>query len=305
MRVPALWPAGGSICRAAMRIVAAPVVVAVVLAACAEDPAQSEISTQGSSAESGVLSGKQLPIETILILGEDELDLLHQARNLVIEKCMSEAGFDFVTFPTESWTDDLDVGFRYGYLGSGDRGYITWPSHMNESASLGASSDTSAAHDEALWGRIEADGQKFGCYHYANEEIYGTTGGVTDMPAVAGMVELQASSSNELYASRDVLDLQREWSSCMKESGYEFDEWYDAVVAVERLIGDTSPPSSAELQQAQTDSECRMSSGFELTLFEAESRLQQYALESNVGLGLQLEEEYATAVENALLIVGE
>jgi hypothetical protein len=139
-----------------------------------------------------------------------------------------------------------------------------------------------AAFGPAYESKLYGDGgQQLGCEATAREQLFMNVGGLTALPEYQKLVDLQAESSERLYASdagRRVVD---SWASCMAESGYDFDSWFEARDRFPHPPGETGPVSEEEIDQARRDAACRSRVELEAELLRIETEIQLTLVEQN------------------------
>lgn len=112
--------------RTLLRVVA----VAVMVAGCAGGTTAINEHVEPTDAAGDVssLDALALPLESMLMLGEDTKAVLDSAVDTLTDQCMSQLGFDYIPYPPAPPRSILSVGTRYGYLSAADAsatGYAT------------------------------------------------------------------------------------------------------------------------------------------------------------------------------------
>ncbi|MFI0264545.1 hypothetical protein ACH4OW_36755 [Streptomyces sp. NPDC017056] len=227
-----------------------------------------------------------LPIEAYIPSdGQDEQ--ASKAKDLLIADCMKNLGLDWRPAP------DLPVvgpktltDWRYGIHDvtlSKKRGYK--PDAAEQAAydramqagALDEGAEGDGATGAALRGSTsEINGKavpKGGCAGKAGDEI-GSDG--TEFAEAAQRIGNDAFVRSK--QAPEVVAVFRKWSSCMKDQGYSYKEPLDASDDPRFSSPDVS---KLEISTALADLECRKRHDVARIWFEAESALQQQAIEKN------------------------
>ena len=118
--------------------------------------------------------------------------------------------------------------------------------------------------------------------------------------SVAG--KLDADSLDKSQADPRVAAVVTAWSQCMKSSGYTVDSPLQAAKLAQSAQG--AAPSTANIQVATTDIDCKAKTGLVKTWFSVESAIQKQQIEQNQ-LALQdVRNRITAAVKTAAAVTG-
>ncbi|WP_242440683.1 hypothetical protein [Streptomyces sp. CB02923] len=227
-----------------------------------------------------------LPIEAYLP-SEGQDRQAAKAKELLIADCMKDLGLDWSPAP-----DLPDMGpktltdWRYGIHDAAlakKRGYkpdaaeqAAYDKAM-EAGALDEDAGNGGTAEAALRGsRTEINGKavpKGGCAGRAASRL-GSDG--TEFSEAAQRIGNDAFVRSK--QDPKVVAVFREWSSCMKDSGYSYKEPLDASDDPRFSAPDVS---GLEISTALADLACRKRHAVARTWFDAESALQQQAIEKN------------------------
>lgn len=221
--------------------------------------------------------GEALPLELVLTPAEADYSALDAAVDLLIDQCMTARGYEYEPYPPRPPRHLLDLRVRYGYLTADEAataGYRSTipsgepPQYLAEVEKIDRDRDAEGPdYLEALFGP-NGDG---GCRADASTEIWGGPTGLSSVPGYEDLIQLTVQARDLLQSDPDVASVDRSWSICMADRGYHFDSWIDAPVP---FLLPGSDVSTAEIEQATVDAECRESVGLEPVLFATETRIQ-------------------------------
>ncbi|MDH6711075.1 hypothetical protein P3T27_007827 [Kitasatospora sp. MAA19] len=200
---------------------------------------------------------------------DDEQSQLGRAMSALTEDCMHKAGYG-------SWNPAPELpkmgpktltDLRYGIHDAalvGKRGY-------HPDAAEKAAHD--AAVEAAIAGRSggAATAAENGCGQQSKQKIGDSQSGFQLAEQLANDAFTKAEKEPEVAAAFT------QWSTCMKESGYNYREPLDAVDDP-KFARDVT---KAEIDTALADLNCRSRTNVALVWYEAEVRLQKAALEKN------------------------
>lgn len=265
-------------------------------------------STSGNSpspapndSEVTALLSEALPIQFLLAPSETDYALLDNAVDVLTSDCMTESGFDYEPYPPRPSRNLLDLRTRYGLLTATDAassGYRSTipsgdpPEYLTEVDRIDREREAEGgSYMETLYGP-DGDG---GCRSDASTQIWGGPTGLMSVPGYEDIVGLSVQSRELLLREDDAVAADRMWSMCMAERGYQFASWVDAQ---SKFLVPGSEATTAEIDQATTDVQCRESVGLERILFEAETRIQNELIDQSP-LARTFEDQINAAVVRA------
>lgn len=202
-------------------------------------------------------------------MSDDESSQLGRAMSALTEDCMHKAGYsDYKAAPElpkvgPKTLTDLRYGNHDAALAA-KQGYHPDPAQK-------------AAHDAAIaaWATSGVKGAEAtaenGCGQQAKQKIGDAQAGFQQAQELANDAYTKAKQEPEVAAA------SKQWSACMKESGYSYKEPMDA--------GDDPKfgrdVTKAEIDTALADLKCRDRTDVAWTWYQAEVRLQKDAAEKN------------------------
>lgn len=224
-----------------------------------------------------------LPVEVYFPSDEDSSQIF-RARTILISDCMGDFGFDWKAPPElprvgPKTLTDLRYGIHDAAL-AGKRGYKPAAEEMaayQKAVDMGAvdGTTTDGADGRVLnGGAAEVDGRKIpegGCVGQAEREL-------GDKGALGSPLAQQISNDAFARAKQNpkVAKIFRQWSSCMKDSGYSYEE---PLEAPDDPAFSSSEVTREEIETAKADLACRRLHNVAKVWFEAETVLQKKAVE--------------------------
>jgi hypothetical protein len=303
-------------CQNSRRRAAACLTVFLTLISCSGNSAkEAPISTDNTILDAGAVeSGRsQLPLESVLVVNEENKRTIRNVIDRLTDICMKGKGFDFEPYPSEPYRSPLDIGRRYGAIDDGlasEVGYRDptedeWRKFYAEVEAVNSRRPQDAVYQTALYGTGSVDSLGAidrGCDGRATIEVYGYSGGISELPGYQDVVDMQADSGKALYASDAGRAVVQEWARCMAKNGYAFTNWWDARQLFPHAIEDLSPITEDEITTSSSDAACRRDIRFEERLLEIESQLLSEAMETKFTLISEFQNRLKSAVDRATKI---
>ncbi|MFB6553248.1 hypothetical protein [Streptomyces sp. NPDC056405] len=227
----------------------------------------------------------KLPMEAYLPT-RAEHRLVSSSRDEVIDACMADAGYP-------QWTPAPDLpalggktltDWRYGIhdaAKAAERGY-----HPD--------AEEQKAYDAAMEeGAVDESGADEGSLRSCVTQADGTA---PALPADDLAQQISGDAFRQAEQDPKVVAAFAQWSSCMKDKGYDYAKPMDAND--DPQFNDPSTVTDAEIATAKADVACRDKYQVEKTWFNAEARLQQTAI-------VQHEDELNRVASGAKTIVAK
>lgn len=257
--------------------------------------ASAAASTHGSQS---LTAGMVLPIQAYLV-SDSQLIMDYNAARILVSRCMTGYGFAGDPYPARDvfrMPADYGIGTnmprRYGISDFGIAATYGYHLPPDWTAPQSASPAVSQAEFEVLNGKDQASGvsvagrqagghaiQDGGCAGAATRELGGA---LTNQTA-------QAIDDQSLVTSQQNPAVQaatKAWSACMARSGYSFSTPYQPAGSL-----GSSFAGQPEVHMAMTDIDCKRQTRLVEIWFNAESAVQNQAIEAQQ---LQLNAEAST-----------
>ncbi|MFH8409583.1 hypothetical protein ACH4FX_33095 [Streptomyces sp. NPDC018019] len=249
-----------------------------------------------------------LPIEAYLPTDDDEQQV-KKARTLLVGDCMKDLGFNWRPAPDlpklgpKTLTD-----WRYGIhdaVLAKKRGYkpdAAEQAAYDRAMSQGAVEDAAeeGAKEKALNGGVAEVGGKAvpkgGCVGQANHKI---SDGALERTAKAQGIANDAFTRSKRESK--VVEAFAAWSSCMKEHGYNYKEPLDASDD-SRFSG--PEVTELEIATATADIVCRNRTHVAKIWFDAESELQNQAIDKNIEELVEARKSLDDTIKKAARVLG-
>ncbi len=241
-------------------------------------------AVQGTRLRSG------LPIESVLLRSDEDLDAKESKLRLAVDACMRSRGFDYESpVPPVVGESIFSLRSRYGSLDGVD--VSKWGYRDERSVILNEFAKSvpplSQAEVSALVGeapQVESlaalpNLATADCSSVARAEVYGASNGISGLVGYQGLIDLQIQSSDRLYSSPEGRAAVDEWSECMRAAGFAFSHWFDPILALGVDQSSRANISADEVLTATADQRCRAESDLESRLLETESAIQRRMLD--------------------------
>jgi len=226
-----------------------------------------------------------LPLQNLLAPTETDYLILDNAVDVVTTDCMKQRGFDYQPYPPRPKRNLLDLRTRYGLLTaaadaatSGYRTTIPFGDPAEYLAEVDKIDRERDAAGESYLTTLYGPNGDGGCRADASMQIWGGPTGLMSVPGYEAIVDLSVQSRELILHEDDVMAADRAWSACMAERGYQFTTWVDAPA---KFLVPSSSVTTAEIDQATADAQCRRMVGLERIMFDAETRVQNRLLEES------------------------
>ena len=242
----------------------------------------------------------QTELQEIVGRAQQAMILLERAENIIVEKCMDEAGFQYhgptdANVPLRISEDSIgllrpDIAQRLGY-----GPYVNPPSEeANQIRDLMAAGDAyfqSLTPDEQVrylrtlegqgdQGAIETNsGMRVlvdGCIGEARVTLLGDR----LLEVFDTFTRVQFLQTNA-WAAPEVLEALQVWKDCMRESGFGYEHPNGAVGHGLELRGNSPNASQAEIDLATADADCRIQAQLTPLVEDTAARLNREVVESN------------------------
>jgi hypothetical protein len=252
-----------------------------------EDPA--------GSATSAPLLGREISASMVLpiqayIPTDEEYITLQRAESAITTACMAAQGFDYhPPAPAAGLSDQMHRRYNWVYdkETAAEHGYHWVPTGPEEEPAEVL--DPGAR--EALMGDEMGD-EPGGClgeaYDHLTDGLERHDGAGLNLPYL--VMEVKSESYHRSQEDPRVLDVFREWSSCMAEGGYTATKPLD-----DRLFQDFDfglpEPSQAEIDQALWNVECMERTDLLSVWFDVESEIQRELIDKHAEAFAQIAEE--------------
>ncbi|MEU8153519.1 hypothetical protein AB0B94_07635 [Micromonospora sp. NPDC048986] len=288
-------------------VVRSTAVVLMMLASCVGVAACTEQEPASDAAESNLTltappavphittlsttDGLSLPLDAYA-LSEEKLQVVLQARALLIEKCLARFGFVY-DFPVPVAQEDRNpLGRRYGITDravAAQWGYATAP-RATPAVRPRRADDRNPALLLVLtgWpdGQVPANAERpsvktasgadvppGGCESEASRALVGEDEKY-DTPEIVR--QLDANAYHQSSADDRVVAVQKSWSECMKKEGYDFPNPLDAADR------STNPSSASSIRTALTDIDCKNQTNLIGVSFAVEVAYQSGLIQQNL-----------------------
>lgn len=254
----------------------------MIISSCTGDTQSSQSSAPQEAARGRLRSG--LPIESILLLGDD----VETAARLTVEReaeaCMAAAGFPIDLPPVTIPESVFSLKARYGAIPNADPS--TWgyrdvdavKAAQREAAVQPRLTNEASA---ALFGASmveEGSDNVEGCLPNAYQAAYGNASGSAGFAGYQTLIDVQLESNERLYANEPGISIVEEWSRCMEARGYDFEAWWDAPSSVSFDPMSLDGITKDEVLLASADAACRTETKLEVRLLDAEAEIQDQLL---------------------------
>jgi hypothetical protein len=133
----------------------------------------------------------------------------------------------------------------------------------------------------------------------AESEVYGGRGGLLGIPGYEQMIDLTATSFDQMRGSEEAESVQEDWVRCMADEGFDLEDWQSAALRFLEVGGEVT---SQERLQAQADSSCRSSVRLVERLLPIEIEIQNSMIESSA-IVADFRTSLSAATERARLIL--
>lgn len=276
--------------------------VCVGLVGCAGSADQSD--REGRSSSGPV---PQLPSSQLLGFDPAQQTLLREARDILIDGCMEDRGFDYIPYP-EIDADLISMADLYGSISveqASQFGYhnpnARAVAKVEQEQELYEQRIAEEASDEYF---AALNGDSDSCRSEAHLALYGSDSPPGESSAALRVLELAGETLTMVNSSPSFATAAEGWRSCMNESGYDVEVLSDSRMTYEIDPSDTRPPSDDERSLALADANCRLESDLDSTVVELYSEEFTRLLENNVGLEEELNTAFETAETRALDLLG-
>lgn len=285
----------------------------LALAGCAGAGTTDTSDTITISSPESAIRAEALPLESVFVIGAENKSTIRKVINTLTEECMHDHGFSHLPYPDEPYSSPLDLTRRYGAITveqAETMGYHNptdpkWRLFYEEIDRVDAARPSTEEYLTALYG-TGAQGPNGsidrGCDGAATITIFGFSGGIAEIPGYKDVVQLQADSGAELYASSEGRKAVSAWADCMAQGGYAFDNWWDPRELYPHSIEETTEASVDEIATAVQDAECRLDTGLESALFRTESRILTRIMDENSSLLSAFKERVTASVDKAIAL---
>ena len=273
-------------------------------------------ASSASPLNTSEISSEALPIESVLVASAQDKATIRKVIDHLTAQCMSAQGYEHIPYPAEPYASPLALSRRYGAitveqareLGYQDPTFPEWRQFYADMARVDEQRPSDLKYQVTLYGtgEINAAGAiDRGCDGQATAKIYGSSGGLSEMPGYQEVIQMQSDSGAELYTSEAGKAAMSSWSECMKTAGYDFANWWDARQAYPHAIEEPAPTGDDEKRTAERDATCREKSDLERVLFENEVKILSGIMEERSETVLSFRTRLAQAVDNASDLLNE
>jgi len=281
--------------------------------------------------EHDMLIGRGFPLDAFS-LTPTQSRLIDQAANLLASKCMAERGFVMPPYPTVTATapaqNELVIRFGVGILSEVEEfGYDPPPQYFPSRPSPppgdtdrpGVTNQSDPVYEAALLGRPEdrpstppiaySDGSQFFTPAFTADSCVGRAYagiGLKDAAAVQDIVsaggsaevgELSRESRNRTASDARVLQVIRDWSRCMAESGFTTPNPTDAA----NTYGPGAKNQS--VAAATADVKCKYQTNYFGIQYAVTVAYQQELVDRDLALLESLADAHATILDKANAVI--
>jgi len=274
-------------------------------------------ASEGSSSDTenpvgmnGVAADEPVPqLPSAKLLGFDPAlqRLLRQARDLLIEQCMADRGFDYVPYP-ELDTDLISLFDLYGSISiqqAGRFGYHN-PNAMRlaEIETEQASYNTKVAAQRADDYYAALNSGTDPCTSSANLDLYGTEYSPSESGAALQVLQVAGETVKRVNADPQFIAAADDWHRCMNDLGYDVEVLSDTRMSYQFEPTDTRSPGEDERRMAVADAGCHRETRLDEIIIDLYSQAFTELLEENQGVAEELESAFSRAESRALELVG-
>lgn len=257
-----------------------------------ETPTLQDRSEEQAGAGTGDLEIDDLPMAWYLLSADEQRQVIHDATQAEIERCMSAAGFTYVPIVR---VPDVDfLGKRYGVdpstaaeIGFGsldpdNDDAVLDPNTYNNAdnpaylTALFGDEETLVASDDTTLPILFAINN--GCVGDAQREVYGDVETMIEFNELDYLVQtIDGDSYREALGSDDVVGALDEWTTCLADRGFA----YESRNALLMEDWPEPRPNEREIAVAVADAECLEQVEYQDTMIRNEIVFQQRRLDES------------------------
>jgi hypothetical protein len=215
-----------------------------------------------------------------------------RARDVRIQECMSERGFDYK--PSEYTDQDPAFGRVQNPLNAVVA--ATYGYHVPPLPSTSSPASPDPAFAEALLG---TDADPGGCAEVGNQAVGPIVDAIFSTSSEL-LLKLEEATTSSWFASSEYPVVVAEWAECMSARGFAYESPLDA----QREFVGVSADSSRELQVRSADLECDVSVGLTERRSAFERKGFEAWAEENQAVITELQDEIAQASKELISIIG-
>ncbi|MFE6836831.1 hypothetical protein ACFVFI_18615 [Streptomyces sp. NPDC057705] len=249
-----------------------------------------------------------LPLDHYRQSAEDQ-KILNQAFSAEMTHCMARYGFSYPATQSSS-VDEIGNSRRYGIHdaeAARERGYHPPKDLLDKQRALDAGQNQNKLSNEAQAvasgkGQSELNGKEIPVGGCQGEVARNLLRGIKNIPKASLVDELSAQSYDRSLQHSRVREAFGQWSTCMKESGFNYRSPMDANN--DRAFS-AEEPTQIEMDTATADIGCRKKTRLIAVWASVDSAYQKKAIEGNAIQLAQIREAQVTQVKNAASSIGQ
>jgi hypothetical protein len=251
-----------------------PVTDPVSASSAGSDDVSTSVPVEASPERTGSPPSADLSIEALRLSLMTASDLAQQAVDRRVQACMASFGYEYLAEPPATGVGQANLPARIWDLPQPElaptNGYLV--PGVDDAPELPPEPETSAEYDSALWGKIVGQWEDSDPPEYAGAPVGGDIYDgclPTARTAIVGdgqpeqlyldhdlayrLNSLVSEASDRLFADPTWLELEAEWVSCMRTSGYVYDSLFGPASA----DWGRDRPSTVERETAIADAACK------------------------------------------------